>query len=204
MSLNAETKRSASFLKGCVDREAFHPQFMGEPLRVVVAKPGLDGHDRGAKVVARALRDAGHEVIYTGSEAKRPANRRHRSGRRRSVPRTSPRSPARTATCFPRSVSCCEAEGLNDVIVFGGGIIPDDDREALLYDCKIRAIFGPRHTLLRKSSNSFKRRMQWMTLASVKQATGTGLPNRMRWTADCKHLIRGSHAMATVGRWRAP
>ena len=52
--------------RGFVDREATIPQPMGEPLRVVVAKPGLDGHDRGAKVVARALRDAGHEVIYTG------------------------------------------------------------------------------------------------------------------------------------------
>ena len=52
--------------QGGVDREALRPPIMDHPLRIVVAKPGLDGHDRGAKVVARALRDAGHEVIYTG------------------------------------------------------------------------------------------------------------------------------------------
>jgi methylmalonyl-CoA mutase C-terminal domain/subunit len=141
MSLNAETKRSASFLKGCVDREAFHPQFMGEPLRVVVAKPGLDGHDRGAKVVARALRDAGHEVIYTG--LRRSAQQivdtvRDEDARFLGLSSLS----GAHGHLFPKVCELLRTEGLNDVIVFGGGIIPDDDRDAL-FDCKIRAIFGP-------------------------------------------------------------
>ena len=128
-------------VRGFVDREATIPQTMGEPLRVVVAKPGLDGHDRGAKVVARALRDAGHEVIYTG--LRRSAQQivdtvRDEDARFLGLSSLS----GAHGHLFPKVCELLRSEGLNDVIVFGGGIIPEDDREAL-YECKIRAIFGP-------------------------------------------------------------
>jgi methylmalonyl-CoA mutase C-terminal domain/subunit len=127
--------------EGCVDREAFHPKSMSDPLRVVVAKPGLDGHDRGAKVVARALRDAGHEVIYTG--LRRSAQQivdtvRDEDARFLGLSSLS----GAHGHLFPKVCELLRTEGLNDVIVFGGGIIPEDDRTAL-YECKIRAIFGP-------------------------------------------------------------
>ena len=127
--------------EGFVDREATIPQRMGEPLRVVVAKPGLDGHDRGAKVVARALRDAGHEVIYTG--LRRSAQQivdtvRDEDARFLGLSSLS----GAHGHLFPKVCELLRTEGLNDVIVFGGGIIPEDDRQAL-YECKIRAIFGP-------------------------------------------------------------
>ena len=97
-----------------------------ERIRVLLAKPGLDGHDRGVKVIARALRDAGMEVIYTGL-------------------RQTPEQVVAAAvqedvdaiglsilsgahmTLFPRVVELAREEGLDDVIIFGGGIIPDED-----------------------------------------------------------------------------
>lgn len=100
------------------------------PIRVVVAKVGLDGHDRGAKVIAAALRDAGMEVIYTGL-------------------RQTPEMVVQTAlqedadaigvsilsgahnTVFPRILSLMQEAGMNDVLLTGGGIIPDEDAEAL-------------------------------------------------------------------------
>lgn len=114
---------------------------MGEPWRIVVAKPGLDGHDRGAKVVARALRDAGNEVIYTG--LRRSAQQivdtvRDEDARFLGLSSLS----GAHGHLFPKVCELLRTEGLNDVIVFGGGIIPDDDRQAL-FDCGIRAIFGP-------------------------------------------------------------
>jgi methylmalonyl-CoA mutase, C-terminal domain len=99
---------------------------MDRKIRVLIAKPGLDGHDRGAKVVARALRDAGMEVIYTGL-------------------RQTPEQIVAAAvqedvdciglsilsgahmTLFPRVRELMREQGLDDVILFGGGIIPDDD-----------------------------------------------------------------------------
>ncbi|SRR6266404_4839076 len=95
-------------------------------IRVLLAKPGLDGHDRGVKVIARALRDAGMEVIYTGL-------------------RQTPEQVVAAAvqedvdaiglsilsgahmTLFPRIVDLARQEGLDDVVIFGGGIIPDED-----------------------------------------------------------------------------
>lgn len=114
---------------------------MGEPWRIVVAKPGLDGHDRGAKVVARALRDAGNEVIYTG--LRRSAQQivdtvRDEDARFLGLSSLS----GAHGHLFPKVCDLLRSEGLNDVIVFGGGIIPNDDRQAL-FDCGIRAIFGP-------------------------------------------------------------
>lgn len=100
-------------------------------LRVLIGKPGLDGHDRGAKVIARALRDAGMEIVYTGL---------HRS----------PEEIVETAiqedvdaiglsilsgahmTLLPKVVEILKQKGAEDIIVFGGGVIPDEDRQMLL------------------------------------------------------------------------
>ncbi len=114
---------------------------MSEPLRIVVAKPGLDGHDRGAKVVARVLRDAGHEVIYTG--LRRTAQQivdtvRDEDARFLGLSSLS----GAHNHLFPRVCDLLRDEGLSDVIIFAGGIIPHEDRENL-HRCGIRAIFGP-------------------------------------------------------------
>ena len=118
---------------------------MQRPYRVVVAKVGLDGHDRGAKVISRALRDAGFEVIYTGL-------------------RQTPEQVAETAlqedvdavglsilsgahmTLFPRVAEELRARGLDDVMLFGGGIVPDGDRAALL-EQGVSEIFTPGATM---------------------------------------------------------
>ena len=110
-------------------------------LRILVAKPGLDGHDRGAKIIARALRDAGFEVIYTGLHQ-------------------TPEMIAETAvqedvdaiglsilsgahmTLFPKIIELLRAKGVGDVPVFGGGIIPDEDIKELKR-LGIREIFTP-------------------------------------------------------------
>ncbi len=124
-----------------LDREVLPPLAMDQPLRIVVAKPGLDGHDRGAKVVARALRDAGHEVIYTG--LRRTAQQivdtvRDEDARLLGLSSLS----GAHGHLFPQVCEKLVEAGLSDVIVFGGGIIPHDDRQAL-YDVGIRAVFGP-------------------------------------------------------------
>ena len=110
-------------------------------IKVIIAKPGLDGHDRGAKVVARALRDAGLEVVYTGI-------------------RQTPEMVAETALqedvdmvglsilsgahmeLFPRVVEEMKKRGLDDVVLLAGGIIPQEDIPAL-QKLGFRAIFGP-------------------------------------------------------------
>lgn len=110
-------------------------------IRVLIAKPGLDGHDRGAKIVARALRDAGMEVIYTGLHQ-------------------TPEQIVETAiqedvdfiglsclsgahmTLFPRITNLLKEKGAEDIIVTGGGIIPEEDIP-LLKKSGISAIFGP-------------------------------------------------------------
>ncbi|MBI5595957.1 MAG: cobalamin B12-binding domain-containing protein [Elusimicrobia bacterium] len=109
--------------------------------RVLIAKPGLDGHDRGAKVIVRALRDAGFEVLYTGI-------------------RQTPEMIARTAlqedveavglsllsgahmTLCPKVVDLLKKEGLGSMLVFGGGIIPDEDVPALKKK-GVSGVFGP-------------------------------------------------------------
>lgn len=114
---------------------------MTQPIRVLIAKPGLDGHDRGAKVIARALRDAGMEVIYTGL-------------------RQTPESIAAAAlqedvqavglsilsgahmTLVPRVLQALRAAGLDGVKVFVGGIIPAEDAAALLAQ-GVSAVYGP-------------------------------------------------------------
>jgi methylmalonyl-CoA mutase, C-terminal domain len=114
---------------------------MCHKIRILIAKPGLDGHDRGAKIIARALRDAGLEVIYTGL-------------------RQTPEMIAEAAlqedvdavglsilsgahlTLLPRIVAQLRAKGLADVLVFAGGIIPDEDVEPLR-QAGVTAVFGP-------------------------------------------------------------
>ena len=114
---------------------------MDRKIRVLIAKPGLDGHDRGAKVVARALRDAGMEVIYTGL-------------------RQTPEMIAEAAlqedvdavglsilsgahmTLVPRVVELLKQKGLDDVLVFVGGIIPDEDVQPLKA-IGVSGVFGP-------------------------------------------------------------
>jgi methylmalonyl-CoA mutase C-terminal domain/subunit len=110
-------------------------------LKIIIAKPGLDGHDRGAKVVARALRDAGYEVVYTGI-------------------RQTPEMIAETALqedadmiglsilsgahleLFPRVVDELKKRGMDDVVLFAGGIIPQEDI-AQLEKMGFKGVFGP-------------------------------------------------------------
>lgn len=114
---------------------------MDRPIRVVVAKPGLDGHDRGAKVVARALRDAGMEVIYTGL--------------RQTAEQIVETVIQEDADClamsilsgahnhiFPKVVNLLKERGVDDVLVVGGGVIPEDDIPGLL-EAGIAGIFTP-------------------------------------------------------------
>jgi len=111
------------------------------PYRIVVAKPGLDGHDRGAKVIARALRDAGFEVIYTGL---------HQTAEQ--VAETVIQEDADAVglsllsgahnTLFPKVIAQLADKGAGDVLVFGGGIIPEDDIPKLK-EQGVGAIFTP-------------------------------------------------------------
>ncbi len=109
--------------------------------RVVIAKPGLDGHDRGAKVIARALRDGGFEVIYTGL---------HQTPEQ--VAETVIQEDADAVglsllsgahmTLFPRIIELLKEKGAGDVIVFGGGIIPDADIPKLK-EMGVEGVFTP-------------------------------------------------------------
>jgi len=110
-------------------------------VRVLIAKPGLDGHDRGAKVVARALRDAGMEVIYTGLRQTPEMIVEAALQEDVDVVGLSILSGAHT-TLFPRIVNLLKENGLDDVLVVAGGIIPDEDVPAL-NELGIRGIFGP-------------------------------------------------------------
>lgn len=99
-------------------------------IRILVAKPGLDGHDRGAKVVARALADAGHEVVYTGlhqtpSMIASAAVQEAVDGVGLSI------MSGAHMTLFPAVLVALKEQGAGDVVVFGGGIIPDEDVEEL-------------------------------------------------------------------------
>ena len=114
---------------------------MATPLRIVIAKPGLDGHDRGAKVVARALRDAGHEVIYTGLRRTPEQIVRIAMDEDAQVVGLSSLSGAH-GFLFPKVCELLREEGLQDIVVFGGGIIPERDRPQL-YEAGVAAIFGP-------------------------------------------------------------
>src|SRR5258706_11570750 len=99
---------------------------MQRQYRVVIAKPGLDGHDRGAKVIARGLRDAGFEVIYTGLFQTPEMVAEAALQEDADAVGLSVLSGAHL-TLFPKVVELLAARGRDDVVVFGGGIIPDDD-----------------------------------------------------------------------------
>ncbi len=111
------------------------------PRRILVAKPGLDGHDRGAKVIARALRDAGNEVIYSGLH--QSASQIVETALQEDVDAIglSSLSGAHMST-FPEVVRLLGEEGAEDVVVFGGGVIPEADA-AELRERGVAAIFGP-------------------------------------------------------------
>ncbi len=110
-------------------------------IRVLIAKPGLDGHDRGAKVVARALRDAGMEVIYTGLRQTPEMIVRAAIDESVDVIGLSILSGAHMAL-FPRVMELLRKEGADDILVIGGGIIPEDDIPELKKH-GIAEIFGP-------------------------------------------------------------
>ena len=110
-------------------------------IRVMVAKPGLDGHDRGARVLARCFRDAGFEVIYTGC---------HQTPEQVAAAAIQEDVDLVGLSClsgahrvlFPRVVELLREKNASDIIVIGGGIIPEQDF-AMLYDAGIQAIFTP-------------------------------------------------------------
>jgi methylmalonyl-CoA mutase, C-terminal domain len=110
-------------------------------IRIMVAKPGLDGHDRGARVLARCFRDAGFEVIYTGC---------HQTPEQIAAAAIQEDVDLVGLSClsgahhylFPRVVELLKEQGADDVTVIGGGIIPDQDFP-LLYQAGIKAIFTP-------------------------------------------------------------
>ncbi len=112
-----------------------------EKIRVLVAKPGLDGHDRGAKVVARALRDAGFEVIYTGIRQTPQMIAEAALQEDVDVVGLSILSGAHLTLC-PKVVEMLRAQGQDQVVVVVGGIVPDEDIPTL-QAAGIRAIFGP-------------------------------------------------------------
>jgi len=113
----------------------------GMPYRIVIAKPGLDGHDRGAKIVARALRDAGYEVIYTGLHQTPEQIAETTIQEDADAVGLSCHSGAHM-TLFPRVVQLLREHGAGDVLVFGGGIIPREDIP-VLKEKGIEEIFTP-------------------------------------------------------------
>ena len=115
------------------------------PIRVLIAKPGLDGHDRGAKVVARALRDAGMEVIYAGLRQTPEAIVESAIEEDVDLVGLSCLSGAHMAL-FPKVLRLLRQRRAQDIPVFAGGIIPDEDARRLRR-LGVRAIFGPGATL---------------------------------------------------------
>lgn len=114
---------------------------MDRPIRVLVAKPGLDGHDRGAKVIARSLRDAGMEVIYTG--LRQTPEQIVEAGIQEDVDciAISILSGAHNHL-FPKVMNLLKEKNIDDVLVIGGGVIPDEDIPGLL-EIGVGAIFTP-------------------------------------------------------------
>ncbi len=152
---------------------AYHA--MQTPLRIVIAKPGLDGHDRGAKVVARCLRDAGHEVIYTGLRRTPEQIVRTVIDEDADILGLSSLSGAH-GHLFPRTCELLSAAEMGHVVVFGGGIIPDADRDAL-YSAGMKAIFGPGTTS--QEINDFISAI--MERMSLDEKVGCGDGNDWKW-----------------------
>ena len=124
-----------------LDLELMQAPMSEQKIRVLIAKPGLDGHDRGAKVIARALRDAGMEVIYTGLRQTPEMIAEAALQEDVDVVGLSILSGAHMAL-VPRVIELLRAEGLDDVMVVIGGIIPDEDMSALA-EMGVSAVFGP-------------------------------------------------------------
>lgn len=118
-----------------------HGSATGQKIRVLVAKPGLDGHDRGAKVVARALRDAGMEVIYTGLRQTPEMIAEVALQEDVDVVGLSVLSGAHMAL-LPRVVELLGENDMDDVLVIAGGIIPDED-VPVLKEAGLHGVFGP-------------------------------------------------------------
>lgn len=114
---------------------------MDKPIRVLVAKPGLDGHDRGAKVIARALRDAGMEVIYTGLRQTPEQIVSAAIQEDVNCVALSILSGAHN-TLLPKVVELLKAENASDILVIGGGVIPQDDIP-FLKESGIKEVFTP-------------------------------------------------------------
>ena len=116
---------------------------MSEPrkIRILVAKPGLDGHDRGAKVVARALSDAGYEVVYTGLHQTPEMIAAAAVQESVDAVGLSIMSGAHM-TLFPAVIDALKSRGASEILIFGGGIIPDEDVEPL-HKAGVSAIFKP-------------------------------------------------------------
>jgi methylmalonyl-CoA mutase C-terminal domain/subunit len=114
---------------------------MVAPIRIVVAKPGLDGHDRGAKVVARALRDAGYEVIYTGLHQTPEQIVETAIQEDADVIGLSVLSGAHM-TLFKKVIALLDERDARDIVVFGGGIIPEADIP-LLEEAGVAKVFTP-------------------------------------------------------------
>ena len=114
---------------------------MEKKIRVLVAKPGLDGHDRGAKVVARALRDAGFEVIYTGLRQTPEQIAEAALQEDVNVVAMSILSGAH-GHLFPKVVDSVRGNGMNDTLIIGGGVIPDGDIPALK-EAGVAEVFTP-------------------------------------------------------------
>ena len=111
------------------------------PRRILIAKPGLDGHDRGAKIIARALRDAGHEVVYTGLH-QTPAQIVE-AALQEDVDAIGLSSLSGAhMSLFPKVVELLIERDAADIVVFGGGVIPDQDVEALKA-AGLRGVFTP-------------------------------------------------------------
>jgi methylmalonyl-CoA mutase C-terminal domain/subunit len=115
------------------------------PIKVLIAKPGLDGHDRGAKVLARGLRDEGFEVIYTGLRQTPDMIVSAALQEDVDVVGLSILSGAHM-TLLPKVVEGLRAQGMDDVLVTAGGIIPDDDIPAL-QEAGVSRVFGPGTTI---------------------------------------------------------
>ncbi|MCS6839354.1 MAG: cobalamin B12-binding domain-containing protein [Roseiflexus sp.] len=115
---------------------------MDRPIRVLIAKPGLDGHDRGAKVIARALRDAGMEVIYTGIQQTPQMIVEAALQEDVDVIGLSILSGAHM-TLLPRVMELLRHHGMHDVLVVAGGIISDEDARILKEQHGIAEVYGP-------------------------------------------------------------
>ncbi len=114
---------------------------MKRKIRILIAKPGLDGHDRGAKVIAHALRDAGYEVIYTGLRQKPEQIVKTAIQEDVDIIGLSILSGAHNVL-FKKVIDLLKENNAEDIIVFGGGIIPEEDVEHLK-SIGVKAIFGP-------------------------------------------------------------